>query len=252
METTMKRSFFIVAPVVIFAILILSIGCNKERIVESTEYVYDTKYVESPPDTVFSIDTVFQSDSVIIHDGDTVYRIDTVIQVNQIHDTVLTTIVVHDTIRTTVVVYDTVETIRYHYDTVTVTVTVTDTVTKTSYAPSGPTAIVAMQYYTDEILYEYMYDNYDLEDGWIFYLSSYQLYISQASTNVYDIYAYVEYWSSDWYDYYAFEIYWRLTYKSGDPSNPSNWTMSEPPSAVSGHQPGIKAVPKPADFQQLK
>lgn len=230
-EIEMKRvlSITIIMIPALFAVLFL--GCNnKEKIVNSTEYVHDIQYVQSPPDTILHVDTVFSHDSSVVHTVDTILRIDTVYNTN----------VIHDTVRTTVIVHDTVVTIVHNYD----TVVVTDTILQTQCLPSGTSAVVAMEIQTDPLVLDYANQTYGLSDGYIFYLSPAQMNLSKVSTGVYDIYAYLEYYSTDWSQYEAFEIYWRMTYTGGDPNDPSNWEMSDPPSAVSGHQPGLKAVSK--------
>ncbi|SYZ72494.1 exported hypothetical protein [Candidatus Zixiibacteriota bacterium] len=224
-----KAIFIILAALMIAALSLLSCN-NKEKIVNSTEYVHDIQYVQSPPDTIIHIDTVLVHDSSTAPTADTVLRIDTVYQTNTIHDTV----------RTTVIVHDTVVTVRNIFD----TVVVTDTVTLTQCAPSGTSAVIAMEVQTDPLVLDYANQNYGLSDGYIFYLTPSEMNISKVATGVYDIYAYLEYYSTDWSQYEAFEIYWRMTYVSGDPNDPSNWQMADPPSAVADHQPGLKAVTK--------
>jgi hypothetical protein len=216
------------AIIIFFAVIILATGCNKERIVESTEYVHDIEYVESPPDTVFHLDTLVIRDSVEINTPDTIRVIDTIIQTNLIHDTV----------RINVTVHDTVVRIQNHYD----TIVKIDTVVRTQYQPSAVLAAEAMQVQTTPLVFDYVSEAYGLGEGWVFYLTSSQMDIAQSSTNVYDIYGYLEYYTEDWSEYYALEFYWRMTYKSGDPSISSNWTMSDPPSTAGVHQPGFKAM----------
>jgi hypothetical protein len=216
--------------IVFFSLIILIAGCDKQKIVESTEYVHDIKYIESPPDTIFHLDTLYIPDSIEVHATDTIRLIDTVTQITEIHDTV----------RINVIIHDTVVTIHDHYD----TITVTDTVFQTQYQASAPAAVEAMQYYSNSIVLDYVYQQFGLGDGWVFYLASSQMDISHPSANVYDIYGYLEYYSADWVDYYPFEFYWRLTYKSGDPAIPTNWQISDPPSAVAGHQPGVRTLPR--------
>ena len=67
---------------------VLASGCNKERIVESTEYIHDIQYVESPPDTVMVHDTIYRSDSVIVNTRDTVRLTDTLRITNVVYDTI--------------------------------------------------------------------------------------------------------------------------------------------------------------------
>ena len=63
------------------------------------------------------------------------------------------------------------------------------------------------------------------------------------SSSVYDIYGYIDYWAPEWADFYSFEYYWRMTYTGGDPTNPNNWDISEPPGYVPNFQPGINMIP---------
>jgi hypothetical protein len=211
------------AAFLLVILIISSPGCDKERVVTSTEVVHDTKYVEVPPDTVFVVDTVSGVDTLIVHDVDTINRTDTV-RIN---------VTVHDTVRVTV----------NHYD----TTRLVDTVTVTQYQPTVVTAVAAMQAQTDPMVLEFAYEEFGLSDGWVFYLTPAQMEVTQSSAKVWDIYAYVDYWASDFSGYYPLEIYWRLTYKSGDPSNADNWTMSDPPSAVSGRSIGVSASPRTAE-----
>jgi hypothetical protein len=234
----MKRGLLFIVLVTVASLALFFNGCDKEKIVQSTEYVHDIKYIESPPDTVFSFDTVLHHDTITFRTTDTLREVDTVIQMKEVHDTVRTTVTIHDTVRTSVLVHDTVTAIRYHYD----TLVVIDTVVRTQCSASAITAIAAMQYYTDEAVLQYAHEQYGLNDGYIFYLSSNQLYVSQVSSKVFDIYGYLEFYSTDWSQSSALEFYWRLTYSSGDPNDPNNWGMSDPPSAVSGYQPGIRAT----------
>jgi hypothetical protein len=216
----------------IFIVLVAILGCNKERIIESTEYIHDIQYVESPPDTVFHLDTLIVIDTVGTDGRDTVLLLDTVFQVSQVHDTVKITVTVHDTVFRTQYIYDTV------FD--------VDTVVRTTYKASTATAIEAMQAQTDPLVLDYIYENYGYETGWIFYLASSQMEVAQSSTTVWDIYGYLEYYTEDWSEYMALEFYWRMTYLGGDPSLSSSWQISEPPSAASIHQPGINKLTKAA------
>jgi hypothetical protein len=191
-------------------------GCDKERIVESTEYIHDIEYVELPPDTVLKIDTVFSSDSVIIYSTDTLILYDTVAQVSYIYDTVFS----HDTIVTVI----------------------TDTVQMTQCTPNEYLAVTALQYYSDPLVLDLINQEFGINSGWIFYLSAFQLDVTAQSTNVYDIYGYIDYWTDDWSGFYAIEFYWRLTYISGDPAHPGSWQMSDPPTAAPGFKSGIKII----------
>ena len=228
----MKKILVFGTGFLVLMTVFLSTGCDKERIVTSTEVVHDTKYIELPPDTVFSVDTVFSTDSVVVRATDTVR--------------------LHDTVRVTTVVHDTVVTVRNFYDTVTVTVTVTDTVVKTQCLPNAVTAIAAMQAQTDPLVLEFILAELGLSDGWVFYQTNTQMEVMQASSNTWDIYSYVDYWAPDWSGYYPLEIYWRLTFKSGDPANPNNWQMTDPPTGVSGHRAGMATVSKAVIVKPLQ
>lgn len=201
---------------VILALILGATGCDKERTVTSTEIVHDTKYIELPPDTVYMVDTVSGLDTLIIHNVDTVRRTDTVRVNVTVHDTVIKTV--------------------NHYDTVTVTVNVP------SFVPTPATAVHAMQALTDPQVLQFASDNFGQNDGWVFYLSPQQMEVTPSSAKVWDIYAYVDYWSNDFSGYYPLEVYWRMTYKSGDPTDPNNWTMTDPPAAVSGRPTGVSSA----------
>lgn len=207
------------AALLLLTVVILATGCDKERTITSTEIVHDTKYIELPPDTIFVIDTVSGIDTLIIHDIDTVRKTDT-LRINVIiHDTVIRTVNNYDTIRRT--------------DTVTVTVT--------SFQPNATTAVAAMQAQTDPQVLQFAFDNFGLSDGWVFYLTPAQMEVTQSSAKVWDVFAYVDYWTPDWAGYYPLEVYWRMTYKSGDPADPNNWTMTDPPAAIAGQPSGVSA-----------
>ncbi len=190
----------------VIASIILS-GCDKERIVESTEYIHDIEYVQLPPDTIIQRDTLYESDSVVV------YRVDTV--------------------RTTIYVHDTVVTIRNYYD----TVQIVDTVLQSS--PNELLAVAAMQYHTDPAVLEFINQEFGVTDGWVLYSSAFQMDIAQRSATVWDMAGYIDYWTPDWSAYYPIDFAWRVTYKGGDPANPVNWQLSDPPAAVSGHAPGL-------------
>jgi len=226
----MKKSLFPAALVMLSAIIfVFSSGCDKQKTVELTKYVYDTKYIQTPPDTILVIDTINHIDTV--------------------GGKAVDTIRVHDTVRTTVYVHDTVVTVHNIYDTI--TVTHTDTVRQTSYAPNASLAIASMQVQTNPLVLDFAYQNFGMSDGFVMYLSNPMMDISQAATGTYDIYGVLEYWTTDWASYYPIEFYWRLTYKSGDPAIAANWTMTDPPAAANNHQPGIKVQPRSAT-QQLQ
>jgi hypothetical protein len=220
METIMTRIFIVGALILTLTVVLVLAGCDKEKIVESTQYIHDTQYLESPPDTVFQIDTVFVNDSVAVHTTDTVLIIDTVIQVNNVYDTIITY--------------------------------VTDTVSINQCQPSEFLALGALQYYCDPLVIEFINGEFGYDDGWIMYLSAFQTDVTKQSSDVYDIYGYIDYWTPDWSGYYPLEYYWRVTYTGGDPANPDNWDLSSPPDGVSGHRPGVSLTEDPARSDALR
>jgi len=211
-------------------------GCEKERIVESTEYIHDIEYLELPPETVYNVDTLVINDSTIVNSTDTVLVYDTVIQTNYVYDTIIQTNYVYDTVVQTNYIHDTVTVIQNHYD----TVEVIDTVTLAQCTPNEYLAIAALQYYSDPLVLEFINQEFGINEGWIYYLSTYQLALTKQSDEVYDIYGYIDFWMSDWSGYYPLEYYWRLIHTGGDPADPSNWEMAEPPAAAGPFNPGLK------------
>lgn len=236
----MTRRLIIGTLLMLLAAFLWIAGCDKERIVNSKEYIYETKYVELPPDTITVIDTVGSHDSVIVYRTDTIRitDIDTVIRVTTVHDTVRVTTVVHDTIRT----------VQNHWD----TVVVHDTVVRNQCSPNVLTAIAAMEAQTDPMVYEFILGELGLNGGWNFYQTPLEMEIVQVSSTTWDIYSYVDYWAPDWSGYYPLEVYWRMTYRSGDPAVANNWQMSDPPAGVKGNPGGIHSVSRAAIVQPLK
>jgi len=210
---------------------ILAAGCNKERIVESTEYVHDIRYIESPPDTVIVRDTVFRSDSVVVHTKDTIRITDTLRITNTVHDTVRITSVVHDTVRVTSVVHD--------------------TVLKAQCSVSQQMAVDAMISQADPAILDFLMQQVGQNDGWVFHLSPSQMNITQVSSTVWDIGSMVDYWAADFSGYYQIEMLWRMTFSGGDASNPNNWTMTDAPASPQ-YKPGLNPVVKTAVPQALK
>jgi hypothetical protein len=231
------------------AVVLITTGCEKEKIVETTEYIQETEYIELPPDTVRLVDTILSHDSVFVHQVDTVIQydtvtqttVDTVIQVTTVHDTIIVidTIVQVDYVYDTLFVHDTIVTVEHHYD----TVTVTDTVQIVRCDPNEHFAFAALQYHTNPLVLDLVLQEFGLVGGWIFYLTEYQVDLVNPSAGVYDIYGYVNYWMTDWSGYYPLEYYWRLVYSGGDPADPANWQMTEPPSgASSAHRSGLRLL----------
>lgn len=193
-------------------------ACEKEKIVESTEYIRDVEYVELPGDTVYRVDTVFSSDSIAVQQIDTVILTDTVVQV--------------------VSVYDTVVTVENHYD----TVVVTETVETFRCDPNEYFAVAALHYYCDPLVIEFINQEFGINDGWIFYLSTFQLGMTKQSSDVYDIHGYIDYWTPDWSGFYPLEFYFRMIYTGGDAADVDNWQLENPPAAVGNYQPGFKLI----------
>jgi hypothetical protein len=232
------RSKILLSSFAVLTVVLLLFGCNnKERIVESTQYVHDITY---------------QTDTINVYHTDTVFRGNDTVRVYS-HDTVRVTDTarIHDTVRVTVTVHDTVTTIKNHYDTLTVTVTVHDTIVKPQWIPTQQAAIVAMQVQTDPQVLQFANEQFGETSGWVFYNSPAQMTVTKVSTGVYDIGAYVDYWTTDFAGYYPLEVAWRMTYKSGDPSIATNWTMADPP-AVQGMKPGISIPLGTAPARQLQ
>ena len=221
----MKRYIAIMSLLSLAALVLFMSGCDKEKIVESTEYVHDIEYVQLPADTVYCVDTVLNADSVAVQNTDTVTVTDTVVQVDYVYDTVTN--------------YDTVEVTIDHYD----TVIVTDTVELVRCNPNAHFAMAALEYYCDQVVLEAINQEYGISDGWIFYLSEFQAYLAQQSTDVYDICGYIDYWTPDWSGFAAFEYSWRMTFTGGDPADVNNWQMSTPPATMATFEPGIKRSP---------
>ncbi len=217
----MRRIFIVGTLLLVVAVFLTVAGCDKEKIVETTEYIHDVEYIESPPDTVFV------SDTTTINSSDTVFLTDTVVQINHEYDTVF--------------VYDTVTTVQNHYDTVLVP----------QCSPNELLATSALEYRCDPLVLEAINAEFGLSEGWILYLSAFQIEITRQSASVYDIYGIIDYWTPDWTGFYPFEFFWRMTFNGGDPADPDNWTMSEPPGAVSGHNPGIQMIEDPSYSRQV-
>lgn len=233
----MRRAILIGLILLLSLAAFLVASCTREKTLQSTEYVHDIKYVDSPPDTIIRWDTILRADTVKVASKDTVRIVDTVHTTNVVYDTIRVTQLVHDTVRVTVTVHDTVVTVKTHYD----TVTVIDTVLKTQTTPNATLAISAMEYQTDPLVYSYVAQNVGDTGGWVFYLSPAQMAVTTVSSGTYDILSYVDYYAADFSGDFPMYVKWRMTYQSGDPTNPNNWQMSNPPGAVS---PGLTTASK--------
>lgn len=211
----------LLAPLAIILLLIaLVAGCNKERIIESTEIIHEIEYIELPPDTVIIFDTVMTYDSVVIHATDTIMVVDTVVEVYTIYDTVIQVNTIYDTVVTIVV----------------------DTVIQASNEANELLAKGALEFYVDPLVLDFAYEQLGLNGGWIYYLSVWQMDFTRRSAGVYDIYGYIEYWAKDWSGYYPLEFYYRMTHTGGDPADVTNWKLSEPSSGSPSHTPGLKSI----------
>ena len=222
----MIRIFIVVTLLLAMAVSLTLVGCDKEKIVESTEYIHDIEYVESPPDTIFQVDTVFVNDTTTVNSTDTIFMTDTVIQIDHKYDTVF--------------VYDTITTVQNHYDTVLVP----------QCSPNELLATSALEYHCDPLVLEAINTEFGINEGWILYLSAFQLDITRQSASVYDIYGIIDYWTPDWTGFYPFEFFWRMTFNGGDPADPENWSISDPPGGVSGHTPGVQLMENPSHSRQ--
>ena len=172
---------------------------------------------------------IVSSGSVTVNNTDTVRIYDTVVQVTQVHDTV----VINDTVQIVLTFYDTVNTV--------------DTVLSVRCDPNEYLAIAAMQYNVDPLVIEFINQEFGYNEGWIFYLSSFQLQMTQQSANVYDMYGYIDYWTTDWSGYYPLEFLWRMTFVGDDPADPRDWQISDPPAYSPEHQPGLRLIPEAAN-----
>ena len=152
----------------------------------------------------------------------------------------------------TVNVFDTILQVNNIYDTIQLydTINIIDTVNTIQYSPNQFSAFTALEYFNNPKVLNIVYTELGLIDGWIFYLTAYQSDITVVSSDVYDIYGFIDYWAPDWSGYYPLEYYWRMTYTGGDPGNPNNWTMNEPPSAVADFTPGVKIIDRSTVIDQ--
>lgn len=159
-------------------------------------------------------DTVFQVDTVYTTDSITIHATDTVTQFD--------TVFIHDT------------------------------VLNNQCEPNEYLALIALQYYSDPIVFDYINTHYGISGGWVLYLSAFQTQLTQKSAGVYDIYGYIDYWTPEWDGFEAFEYYWRMTYTGGDPADPNNWDISEPPAMVSGVRPGVHTTGSPGELRSTR
>lgn len=223
---------------IITAIVTLFMACEKTEKITETEYVYDTKYVESPPDTVFRLDTLFSVDTVMIYDtvnnSGTTPAVDTVIQIDTVYNNSSDTVVITSTVYDTTLIHDTVTVINTVYQ--------TDTVIQEVNSPYVQFAFSALQYHADSEVLAFINSEFGYTEGWVYYLSIAMSDIQSPSTGVYDIYGYIDYWSPDFSGYYPLEYYWRISLTGGDPADPDDWQLSDPPSAPKKN-PGVRIAP---------
>ena len=202
-ESAVKRIAYIGTALTLLASVY---ACEKERIVESTEYIERIEYVQLPGDTVYQTDTIFNGDTIAL----TIY--DTVV----IHDTVVTTQYVYDT----VIIVDTVQTVQFN--------------------PNKHLAMAAMQFYTDQLVFELIKLQFRINGGWVLYISNFQAGITELSPSSYVLTGDIDYWTPAWDLYYPLEFSWKLTHTGGDPANPLNWRMDEPGATGAPYRPGLR------------
>jgi len=217
------------AALAILIIIALIFGCDKERTITSTEYIKEIEYIEKPADTVlifdtlYTVDTLYKYDTTYIGGGD-----DTIIVTDTVFNNTIDTLVITE----------------YNYDTITVFDTVTvnhyDTVTISECDPFVQFAFAALQYYGNAEILSFINGEFGYNDGWIYYLGITQSDLQSPSYGVYEIYGYANYWTVGFDAYYPLEYFWRLTYLGGDPSDPDNWELSDPPARSSSITSGVK------------
>lgn len=237
----MRRILLVGALALTLASLILTAGCDKEKIVSNTEYVHDIEYVTLPPDTIIHFDTVIVDDSVTVHDTDTILLLDTVIinNVVTVHDTVV--------VNHTIIDYDTVTIVQNHYD----TVELVDTVTIQLATANESLAFTAMEAYVNSLVIDFINTEFGYTDGWVFYLTVHQADVVRQSATMYDLYGYIDYWTPDWSGYYPLEFGYRMTFTGTDPADPNDWVISEAPATGSSPHPGgIRIVPETTDARR--
>lgn len=74
-EITVKNIAYIATVLILLA---STFACEKERIVESTEYIERIEYIQLPGDTVYQTDTIFNGDTIVQTVYDTITIVDTV------------------------------------------------------------------------------------------------------------------------------------------------------------------------------
>ena len=222
----MKR---ILLALFLLTVILLIYGCDKEKIVTSTEYVHDVEYVELPGDTVYRIDTVTTTDTVIHYDTTNTVTADTILVYDTITVTTTDTLYVNQYIYDTTYVTDTLTQIEILWDTV--TVTIIDTVETQECLPYGHFAFAALPFHCDPLVIDFVYSEFGYDDGWIYYLSLAQSTMDNPSLGVYDFCGYIDYWTPDWSGYYPLEYCFRLSFVGDDPADPMDWELQDVPAA---------------------
>lgn len=214
----MRKFTYTLSALAALTLLTLVSGCESEKIVESTEYIEKIEYVQLEPDTVLLVDSIIVYDSTTVHSIDTVYRTDTVTQREYVYDTVVQR--------------------EYFYD----TTHMVDTVLQAQCTPNEHLAFAAMEYYSDSEVLAFVNANYGISDGWVLYLSPFQVNKAAPSAATYQFAGVIDYWTPDWSEYLAIEFAWQITHTGGDPADPLNWRLEEPSGASNGRTPGLSFI----------
>ena len=154
-----KMLIFLLLPV----IAALMFGCEKEKIITSTEYIHDIEYLEGPTDTVFVVDTLVRVDTLVQHDSTIVHTRDTIIIVDTIVVASTDTLFITEYVFDTVTVHDTVTVVENTYD----TITVVDTIVMQENLPHVNLAFAAMAYHTDPEVLNFINGQFGYSDGWV-------------------------------------------------------------------------------------
>ena len=100
-------------------------------------------------------------------------------------------------------------------------------------------ALTAMQYHTDPLVIALVTAEFGITEGWIFYLSAFQSDFTKQGTSTYDIYGIIDFNTTDFSGAYLIEYFWRMQYTGGDPGDPTNWDILEPPMVSDNFKPGL-------------
>lgn len=216
-----QLTWFLILTVTVLTL----VTCDKEKTVTSTEYIHDIKYVEGPVDTILVVDTLTRVDTVYRQDSTIVQNTDTIILVDTLVVSQTDTVLVIDTVIQQITIHDTVHSV--------------DTVTTAECLPYVHFAFASMPYYLDQQVIAFINAEFGYSDGWVLYLSLSQSDVSSPATGVYDFYGFIDYWTPDWSSFYPLEYYYRMTHLGGDPSDPDNWQLSEPPATSPSRPNGL-------------